>query len=148
MSPHQPAKAEVSKISKQLLDRINLELNEWKNTKAALFWFNNIQHKDMYSFIAFDVVEFYPSISIELLSEALQFASEYDTITNNERHITLQAKSSLLYSYGEPWGKKTSSNLFGVTKGNYDGAESCELVVAYLLHKIKEKFGSICDFGL
>ena len=56
----------------------------------------------MYSFIAFDVVEFYPSISIELLSEALQFASDYDTITDSEQHIILQAKSSLLYSYGEP----------------------------------------------
>ena len=86
---------------------INLQLYQWKNTKAVLSWFNNIQHKDMYSFIAFDVVEFYPSISIKLLSEALQFASEYDTITNNGWHITLQAKSSLLYSYGEPWGKKT-----------------------------------------
>ena len=32
--------------------------------------------------------------------------------------------------------------------GSYDGAESCELVGAYLLHKIKEKFGSTCDFGL
>ena len=28
--------------------------------------------------------------------------------------------------------------------GSYDGAESCELVGAYLLHK----FGSICDFDL
>ena len=102
----------------------------------------------MYSFIAFDAVEFYPSISIELLSEALQFASEYDTITDNEWHIILQAKSSLLYSCGEPWGKKTSSDLFDVTMGSYDGAESCELVGAFLLHKIKEKFGSICDFGL
>jgi len=64
------------------------------------------------------------------------------------RHIILEAKSSLLYSYGEPWGKKTSSNLFDVTMGSYDGAESCELVGAYLLHKKKEKFGSICDFGL
>ena len=32
--------------------------------------------------------------------------------------------------------------------GSYDGAESSELVGAYLLHKIKEKFGSMCDFGL
>ena len=32
--------------------------------------------------------------------------------------------------------------------GSYDGAESCEFVGAYLLHKIKEKFGSACDFGL
>ena len=30
--------------------------------------------------------------------------------------------------------------------GSYDGAESCELVGAYLLHKIKEKFGSMYDF--
>ena len=102
----------------------------------------------MYSFIAFDVVEFYPSISIELLSEALQFASEYVTITDNERHSILQAKSSVLYSCGEPWGKKNSSNLFDVTMGCYDGAESCELVGTYLLYKIKEKFGSTCDFDL
>ena len=59
-----PAKAEIGKISKQIFDRINtrlvnnLELNQWKNTKAVLSWFSNIQHKDMYSFIAFDVVEF------------------------------------------------------------------------------------------
>ena len=88
-----PAKAEIGRVSKQLLDRINatlahkLELHEWKNTKAVLSWFNNIQYKDMYSFIAFDPVEFYPLISIELLSEALQFVSAYDTITDNERHI-------------------------------------------------------------
>ena len=31
---------------------------------------------------------------------------------------------------------------------SYDGAESCELVGAYLLHKIKERFGSTCVFGL
>ena len=148
------AKAEIGQISKQLLDRINtrlannLQLNQWKNTKAVLSWINSIQHKDMYSFIAFDVVEFYPSISIDLLSEALQFASEYDTITDNERHIIFQAKSSLLYSYGEPWGKETLANLFDVTMGSYDGAESCELVGAYLLHKIKEQFGSTCDFAL
>ena len=103
-----PAKAEIGRVSKQLLDCINatlahkLELHEWKNTKAVLSWFNNIHHKDMYSFIAFNVVEFYPSISIELLSKALQFASSYDTITDNEQHIILQAKSSLFYSSGEP----------------------------------------------
>ena len=102
----------------------------------------------MYSFIAFHIVEFYPSISIELLSEALQFTSTHDTITDNERHIILQAKRSLLYSSGEPWGKKTSDNLFDVTMGSCDGAESCELVGAYPLHQIKEKFGNTCVFGL
>ena len=102
----------------------------------------------MYSIIPFNVVDFYLSISIELLSEALQIASEYVTITDNERHIILLAKSSNKYSYCEPWGKKTSCNLFDITMGSYDGAESCELVGTHLLHKIKEKFDSACDFGL
>ena len=39
-----------------------------------------------------------------------------------------------------------SSHLFDVTMGSYDGAESCELVGAFLLHKIKEKHGN--NFGL
>ena len=147
-----PAKSEIGKISKQILDRINtnivtkLRLNQWKNTKAVLSWFNSIHNKENYSFTAFDVVDFYPSISIDLLNAALEFASNYDNITDNERRIILHAKKSLLYNSGEPWGKKASSHLFDVTMGNYDGAESCELVGAFLLHKIKEKHGN--NFGL
>ena len=64
----------------------------------------------------------------------------------NGRHIILHAKKSLLYDSGESWGKKASSNLFDVTMGSYDGAETCELVGAFLLHNIKEKYGN--SFGL
>lgn len=147
-----PAKSEIGKISKQILDRINttisncLHLNQWKNTRAVLSWFNGIEHKEQYSFIAFDVVDFYPSISVDLLNAAIDFASGYVKITDEERHIILHAKKSLLYSEGEPWGKKASSDLFDVTMGSYDGAESCELVGAYLLHIIKQKHGY--NFGL
>ena len=123
-----------------------LRLNQWKNSQAVLSWFNSIENKETYSFIAFDVVDFYPSISIELLNAALEFASDYDNITADEKHIVLHAKKSLLYNSGEAWGKKASSNLFDVTMGSYDGAESCELVGAFLLHKIKEKYGN--NFGL
>ena len=71
------AKSEIGKVSKQILDRRNtnivskLGLNQWKNTKAVLSWFINIEDKENHSFIAFDVVEFYPSISIDLLNAAL-----------------------------------------------------------------------------
>ena len=147
-----PAKSEIGKISKKILDRVNstitnhLNLNQWKNTRAVLNWFNGIEHKEKFTFIAFDVVDFYPSISVDLLSEALQFASNYVNITDEEKHIILHAKKSLLYNMGEPWGKKASSDLFDVTMGSFDGAESCELVGAYLLHHIKEKYGY--NFGL
>ena len=115
-----------------------LKLNQWKNTKAVLAWFTGIQHKELDSFIAFDVVEFYPSISIDLLGAALEFAWKRVTICDDKRHIILQANSFLLHNSGEPWSKKTSSNVFDVTMGSYDGAESCELVGTYLFHKIKK----------
>ena len=80
-------------------------------------------------------------ISINLLAAVLEFASKHVTICDDERHIILQAKSSLLYNSGEPWSKRTSSNLFDVTMGSFDGTESCELVGTYLLHNIKDRFG-------
>ena len=46
------------------------------------------------------------------------------------------------------YDKKTSSNLFDITMGSYVGAESCELVGAYLLYLIKEEFRDTCDFGM
>ena len=84
--------------------------------------------------------------SVDLLGEALQFASNYVKITDEEKHIILHAKKSLLYNMGEPWGKKASYDLLDVTMGSFDGTESCELVGAYLLHSIKEKYGY--NFGL
>ena len=147
-----PRKSEIGKVSKQILDRINAKviestgMNQWENTKSVLTWFNNIADKDQHSFIAFDVVDFYPSISIELLDAALDFASNYDNITDEEREIIMHAKTSCLHSSGNYWGKRTSSSLFDVTMGGFDGAESCELVGSYLLHLITTKHGN--NFGL
>ena len=94
----------------------------------------------------------YPSISMNLLNTALQLASTYVNITDEEREIIPHAKKSLLYNTGEPWGKKTSSGLFDVTMGSFDGAERPELVGAYLLHNIKDthdyNFGLYRDDGL
>ena len=139
-------------MSKQLLDRINRKviestgINQWKNTSAVQAWFNNISNKEQYSFISFDVVDFYPSISIKLLDTALKFASSYVDITDEERNTILHAKKSCLFNTNQSWGKKTSANLFHITMGSYDGAESCELVGSFLLHQIAEKHGK--NFGL
>ena len=142
-----PSKSEIGRVSKQILDRINTKVieatrvNQWKNTKSVLYCFNQVTDKSQYSFIAFDVVDFYPSISIDLLNAALDFASKYDDITDTEREIILHAKKSCLYNSGKHWEKKSSSNLFDVTMGSFDGAESCELVGSYLLHLITKKHG-------
>lgn len=139
-----PSKQEIGKISKQILDNINKKLlnatkvNQWKNTSSVLQWFRNLPNKRKCAFITFDVVEFYPSISETLLQSALDFAANYVTISDHDRHIILQAKQSLLFNNGNPWQKRNTGTLFDVTMGSYDGAETCELVGIYMLSQLKE----------
>lgn len=141
-----PSKSEIGKISKQILERINrkvvaaTKINQWKNTSAVIDWYKNIPIKDKHSFICFDVVEFYPSITEDLLIKALQFASHYDKITDEEKHIIMQAKNSLLFHDDTAWRKKDATSLFDVTMGSFDGAETCELVGSYLLHQLPAKY--------
>ena len=124
-----PAKSEIGIVSKKILERINNKIvsasgvMQWRNSDSVIEWFKNINNKSSHSFINFDVVDFYPSITDELLNKAITFASEYDEITAKERHIIIQAKNSLLFSETEAWCKKDSSSNFGVTMGSFDGAE-------------------------
>ena len=139
-----PTKKEIGKISKQILEKLNTEvktvtkLNQWKNTDEVITWFNNVEDKQNYAFICFDVCEFYPSITEELLDKALDFAKNYTTITKQDRQIIMQTKQSLLYNDQTAWCKKNSN--FDVTMGSFDGAETCELVGLYMLSQL-EKLG-------
>ncbi|KAK2564350.1 hypothetical protein P5673_011775 [Acropora cervicornis] len=80
-------------LNKNILDRINStiakkhNLNQWKNTTAVINWFKSIENKQQFSFICFDIEEFYPSISQDLLNKALDFASNYDNITTEEETL-------------------------------------------------------------
>jgi hypothetical protein len=61
-------------------------------------------------------VDFYPSISENLLNEALAWASDLSTITENDISIIKHARKSLLFGNGKLWTKKDGSNsLFDVT---------------------------------
>ena len=86
-------------------------LNQWKNTDLVIKWFDNTPDKSTRSFISFDVVDFYPSISEELLKQALTFASQYDEITENEKHIIIQAKKSLLFNGNSQPGARKHQTL-------------------------------------
>ena len=72
-----PTKPEIGKVSKQLLASIvktvkeKSKLNQWKNTDAVLIWFSKIQNKNRASFLVFDICDFYPSISPELLRKSI-----------------------------------------------------------------------------
>ena len=70
-----PAKSEIGRISKQILENINTTvrqatgLNQWKNTAAVINWYSNITDKNQHTFTVFDIESFYPSITEKLLTE-------------------------------------------------------------------------------
>ena len=153
-----PSKSEIGIISKQKLENINntvrqtLQLNQWKNTNDVIEWFKKIEQKQHQSFIGFDICEFYPSITEELLDNAITFASEHVQISEETKEIMKQAKKSFLFHKESPWNKRNNNDLFDITMGSYDGAETCELVGLFILSKLSSiteiKVGLYRDDGL
>jgi hypothetical protein len=121
-----------------------------QNTKEVIRWFCDLNYKQTYSFICFDVCEFYPSITEELLLKALEYAATYCTISQQDKNIIVNAKKSLLYDKNVPWTKKGAS-VFDVTMGSFDGAETCELVGLFILSQLQHlniNIGLYRDDGL
>ena len=60
-----PAKNELGRISKAILDKINLNLrnttktDQWKNTNDLISWFKSIKNKQNCTFISFDIKDSY-----------------------------------------------------------------------------------------
>ena len=104
-------------------------------------WFTNLRCKLSLTFVVFDIVDFYPSISLALLNEALDFAQQFVEITTQNRDIILHARKSILFSEKKVWNKQTNPD-FDVTMGSFDGAEVCELVGLLILSRLKAKFNN------
>ena len=130
-----PCKSDIGKISKNLLDKINkililsTNVNQWKNTTTVTDWYKNVANKKHCSFIQFDVEKFYPSISLNLLNDATQYASTITEISDSDKAI-------IKHSRKKPWEKKSGDPDFDVPMGCYDGAEICELVGIFILNKL------------
>jgi len=105
-------------------------------------WFNKISNKPQHHFIIFDIVNFYPSITEELLDKAIVFASRYNNITTEDLNIIKQTKRSALIHDNSIFEKKGEDAKFDVTMGSYDGAEVCELVGAYIMSHLADKYGT------
>ena len=136
-----PSKPEIGRIAKKILEKINTTvrnksgLQQWKNTAAVVSWYKQIPRKNSHRFIQFDVVNFYPSITKNLLGDAIKWARQFVDISIEEENIIMEAKNSLLFKDGTPWAKKGDS-FFDIGQGSYDGAESCELVGLFILAEL------------
>ena len=97
-----------------------------------------LEDKENLRFIVFDIVNFYPSITLELLQKALDWASELTDISDEDIEIMLETKKSLLIRNGEFWTKKGEEN-FDVAQGSYDSAECSDLVGLFMLSELKKR---------
>ena len=130
--------------------RAKTKLNQWKNSSSVISWFNGLKNKNQLQFIQFDVEVFYPSISKDLLLNAINWAKQFIDITNQEIEIILQSRKSMLFKDGTPWTKK-GNNQFDVAMGAFDGAECCELIGLFILKdlaKLDIDVGIYRDDGL
>ena len=83
-------------------------------------------------------MEFYPSITEKLLTDAINFANDYAN-TNDEATSTIMHARKSLFCDGDLWVKMSGAK-FDVTMGSFDGAKICELVGLYLLHHLAKIF--------
>ena len=93
-------------------------------------------------FLSFDIVEFYPSISKELLDNVLNWAKSLTSISDNDITIIQHAHKSLIFMGVTPWVKQDTDSMFDVTMGSFDGAEICELVGLFILNKLTQVLGN------
>ncbi|KAJ8033815.1 hypothetical protein HOLleu_24177 [Holothuria leucospilota] len=141
-----PAKSEMSKVSKVILDSINtsirsqINVNQWTNTLSVIEWFKRIPDKKHRTFIMFDIVDFYPSISLDLLTKAINWAKTMTHIPRCDIDAIMNARHSLLFDKGKAWVKRGSNSRFDVAMGSYDGAEVCELIGLFALNGLKTLF--------
>ena len=107
-----PAKTEVGIISKKYLENINRQvaestaLNQWRNTNAVIEWIKPIPNKHKSKFIKFDIVDFYPTILLQLLKDSISFAKLHTAIPEHVEETIFKSRKSLLFDYNEPWMKK------------------------------------------
>ena len=94
-----PSKGEMGVVSKTFLEEIDNRLNnhlcynQWRSTSTVIEWFKAIEKKPC-KFIKFDIAEFYPSISVELLEKSINFARSIIEIENKIIDIIKHGKST------------------------------------------------------
>ena len=125
------AKNKLGLVSKKHLEEIianvanTIKVNQCQNTTTVLDWFKMLPQKDKSRFVKFGIVEFYPSISEELLNRSISFARSITTISNSVINIIHHSRKSLLFDKTSVRVKKGNDSLFDVTTGSYDGGEIC-----------------------
>ena len=102
-----PSKSDIGKISQSLLDIINANIlkqtniNQWKKSQVITS-FKNIKSKKTLSSVNFDVENFYPSISIDLFTDAISYAKTITNIDDDQLSMIMKSRKTLLFNNSRP----------------------------------------------
>ena len=87
-----PCKPWLGRVSKQLVEKIvtdvqkkQTKLLQFKNSISVIQWFDKLRNKEQYTFIKFDVDNFYSSISEKLLKDTVNWAPPSLTFQRRQR---------------------------------------------------------------
>ena len=90
------------------------------------------------------MVDYYSSISEELVIKSLNFADRYISVPAGELNLIKNACKLVLCEQGalsRKKGVKSTNSLFDVVQESHMGAELCKLVGLFLFDGLKEIFG-------
>ena len=136
-----PTKNELGLVSKKIVKEIvETTLNKtnyhlWKNSMDTIDWFQKIENKSKATLIQFDIIDYYPSITKELLGKSIDFAKKYAYISQEDIDIIMACRKTILRNNKSDWVKKGNNN-FDLPMGAYDSAQLSDLVGIYIIHSL------------
>ena len=100
----------------------------------------------------FDIIDFYPSITKNILIDSINYARKYVEITEEQYDIILACRKTVLKNNRSTWVKSGSDN-FDVPTGGYDSSQIADLVGLYILDILSgivspERMGLFHDDGM
>ena len=111
-----PAKTDLDKVSKTILDKINIEIrqqksaNQWRNSDETIAWFKSLNNKNRLTFLSFDIVGFCPSISENLLDRAIEWGNNLPPFLTAISE-SLSTHENRFYSTTDEHGQTTPPHL-------------------------------------
>ena len=70
--------------------------NLWKNSYETIELFRKIKDKIKATFMQFDIIDFYPSITKNILIDSINYARKYVDITNEQYEMILTCRNTVL----------------------------------------------------
>ena len=87
-------------------------VNQWRDADSVITWFESIKNKNKCIFMQYDIEEFYPSISEDLLEKSINYARTFVDISSNEEETIMHCRKSLLFNNSDICIKKRGPQGF------------------------------------